>query len=188
MANINRMRVAWGGTGIVGPGLTTFYFTGTMPGKPAAVLNFFTAVSGFLPPGITWTIPGTGDTLEDSTGALTGGWTASGGGLVNSAGSGSWAAGAGALVDLFTANVHKGRRVRGRFFLVPFTGGNYDTSGTIANATVTSVNTALNTLLAAVTPDWRVYSRPDAIGAFAVSSVTSAVCPDRVTTLRSRRT
>lgn len=187
MTAINRLRVLWGGTNIAGPGVTTFYFTGSMVGKPAALVTLFTAHAGMLPPGGTLTIPGQGDVLEDSTGVLTGGWTASGGGVVNSSGTGNWLAGAGAVVDLGTGNVHKGRRVKGRYFLVPITTAQADSNGTIANATITSQNSALTTFLAAVTPDWRVYSRPDSNGAFAVSSVTSAVMADRATQLRSRR-
>lgn len=188
MANINRLRVPWSGPAVVGPGLSTFYFTGTMTGKPAAVVAFFTAVAGAMAPGITWTVPSTGDTLEDSTGELTGAWTASGGATVVSSGTGNFALGVGARVVWNTANVFKGRRVRGSTFLVPLSAAQYQSDGTIVNATSANLLAAGTALITATTPDFRIWSRPDPAGAFAVSSVVSATSPDLISTLRSRRT
>lgn len=188
MATLHRLRVPWSGSAVVGPGLSTFYFSGTMTGKPAAVVAFYTALAGAFAPGITWTIPSTGDDLEDSTGELTGAWTASGGATVVSSGTGVFAMGVGARVVWNTANVHLGRRVRGSTFLVPLSAAQYQADGTIVNATSTNIVNAGNTLISSTTPDFRIWSRPNAAGAFAVSTVVSATSPDTVSTLRSRRT
>lgn len=188
MTAINRFRVQWTGSAVVGPSLSTFYFSGSAVGKPAALVTFFTAIAGMVAPGVTWTIPGTGDVLEDSTGALTGSWTAAGGGSVVSSGTGVFAQGVGVRAVWQTANVHKGRRVKGTTFIVPLSAAQYQADGTIVNATLTNLLAAQNALIAATTPDFRIWSRPDANGAFALSSVTGALAPDTVSTLRSRRT
>lgn len=188
MANLNRLRVAWGGTGPVGPSVSTLFFSGTMTGRPAAVVTLLDAVKAQFPAGMTWDIPSSGDTLEDSTGVLTGGWTASGGGQVVATGTGNYAAGVGARVVWNTTAVFQGRRVHGAMFWVPLVVSQFDASGTINNGTLTTWQTALNTFIAAVTPDLKVYSRPRPNGAYATSAVTSASVPDKVTTLRTRRT
>ena len=188
MATLHRLRVPWTGSAVVGPGLSTFYFSGTMTGKPAAVVAFFTAVAGAIAPGVTWTIPSSGDDLDDSTGQLLGAWSASGGGTVVSSGTGVFAAGVGARVVWETGNVHLGRRVKGSTFLVPLSAAQYQADGTIVNATSANLQAAGAALVTATTPDFRIWSRPNALGQFAVSSVTAATSPDQVSTLRSRRT
>ena len=165
----------------------TFYFTGTMPGKPAAVLTLLDSIKTMFPTGMTFDVPSSGDVLDDSTGELTGAWSASGGGQVVGSGGGSWAAGVGGRAVFETSNIHLHRRVRGSHFLVPLVVAQYDSSGTIANATLTAWQGTYNAFLAATTPDWRVWSRPNSEGAFAVSSVTACSFPDKVSTLRSRR-
>lgn len=181
------MRVGWTGPAGITPGLSTFYFTGSMAGKPAAVLTLFTGLRALFPTGITWDIPSAGDTLDDSTGTLTGGWTAAGGGTQTANGVAEHAAGVGYRAVLETGNIHLGRRVKGSLFMVPLCATQYDSTGTILNATLTAAQVVWNTFLAAVTPDWRVWSRPNSVGAFAVSTVTSVSQPDKVATLRSRR-
>lgn len=187
MATLNRMRIPWSGTAAVGGGLTTFYFSGAMTGVPAAVLTFFNAIKGLVPPGVTWTVPTDGDTLEDSTNELTGTWTASGGGVVTGTGTGSYMAGCGCRIVWNTANVHLGRRVRGSTFLVPLWNGVADTDGTLTTSSIAILQPAATALVTATTPNFRIYSRPNSVGSFAVSSVTSATIPDKISTLRSRR-
>lgn len=188
MATLNRLRVAWTGPAGITPGVTTFFFSGTMTGKPAAVVTLFDSLKAIYPTGVSWSIPSAGDTLEDSTGTLTGGWAASGGSTVNATGVAEHAAGVGMRAVLETGNVHLGRRVRGAIFKVPLIATAYDSTGTILNTTITASQSAWNTFLSAVTPDWRVWSRPNQDGAFAVSTVTAVSLPDKVATLRSRRT
>ena len=187
MATLNRLRVDWGGTVVVGPGLSTFYFTGSMAGVPAAVVALYTALITYAPSGLQWTIPSSGDTIEDSTGALTGGWTASGGSTVNATGSGAWAAGAGARIVWGTGSVFRGRRVKGATFFCPVTTGTYDTAGTLLNSFVTAANTAAANFVSATTPNFKIYSRPHLDGTYATSQVTSGSVPDKVSWLRSRR-
>lgn len=86
-----------------------------------------------------------------------------------------------------TGAVIGGRKLRGRTFLVPFLADQFDTSGTINNTTVTTHQTAGNVL--AATGKLQIWKRPSPGGSNGTSAlVTAAVMPDKVTSLRSRRT
>lgn len=184
---IARVRCEWAGTGVVGPALSTFYFSGSMTGIPAAVKTFFDSIGNQIPSGTSITTPSNGDELDEATGELTGAWTASGGGTTSCTGAGVFAAGAGLRVRWNTANVFLGRRVRGSTFIVPIVAAAYDSNGTIQGATVTQVGNAATALVTAGAGGLRVWSRPNALGQYALSAVTSATVPDKVSTLRSRR-
>lgn len=185
---LNRLRVKWGGTGIVGPGLSTFYFSGTMTGKPAAVLTLFDSVKASIPAGLTWEIPSSGDVLDESTGELTGGWTASGGGNVTATGTGNFAQGVGPRFVWATNGIFLGRRVHGSTFMCPLITSQYDASGTIQNAMITAWNGFATTFVTAVSPDFKIWSRPRPGGQYATNQVTGGTVPDAVSWLRSRRT
>lgn len=187
MYTMSRLRVAWSGSNTTGAGLSTFYFAGSTA-DPAAVYAFFNAVKGAFAPNITWTIPGVGDTMDSETGDLLGSWAAAGGGVVNSSGAGSFTRGAGARVVWSTAGIFRGRRVKGSTFLTGLYGGVYDSNGQIGSATVGSVLTAANALLAATTPDLGIWSRPRLGTAGEFNSITGASVPSEVSWLRSRRT
>lgn len=185
---LNRLLVAWDGPEVVGPGLSTFYYSGSMTGIPAAVATFYNAVKALIPAGLTITVPSSGDTLDESTGELTGAWSASGGSTVSTTGSGAFSQGVGARIIWNTANVHLGRRVRGATFIVPLVGSVYDAGGLVGTVATGTLQTAADALVTATTSTWRIWSRPNDVGAFAVSAVTSALVKRNISTLRSRRT
>lgn len=188
MANLVRMRVVWSGSGVTGPGLTTFYTPTTGTGLPAAVKAFFTTLAPTFPTSVTWTIPQDGDTISDATGDLTGTWSEpSGGGQVSGSVSTAFARGVGAQVRWSTGGLRGGRRVIGSTFLVPLATGAYDTDGSLQPTTVTLLSNAANTLHGAAS--LMVWSRPSARnGAGTSSAVTGVQIPDRVSWLRTRRT
>jgi hypothetical protein len=109
---------------------------------------------------------------------------------VAASGSSNWASGVGCRQRWLTAGITRGRRVRGSTFLVPLGQNLYDGTGSIADATVTALATAANTLRAADSGSMRIYSRPtSAANADGVAhAVTGSDLPDRVSWLRSRRT
>lgn len=188
MAQLQRLRVQWGGSPVTGPGLSTFYATTAGSGYPAAVHAFFTAIRSAFPSGLTWTIPQDGDLIEDTTGGLAGSWSeGSGGGVVTGGGSANFANGVGMRVQWRTGGIFRGRRVRGSTFLCPMVSGVYLADGTIDDVTVAGMQTAATNLIAAV-PNLSIFSRP-AFGTPGTHSiVTSAIAVDRVSWLRSRRT
>lgn len=173
----------------MGPGLTTFYFANGSPtNAPSVVANFFTMIKSEVPQGVTWTVPDGGDLIEESSGQLTGTWTGDSGGLVTSNGVGSYAQGVGARISWMTDAIRGGRRVRGTTFVVPLRAGAYDPQGTIASATITTLDTAANALLS--NADWNllIWSRPRASLNGQGVPVARVEVPDKVSWLRSRKT
>lgn len=168
------------------PGYSLFYASAA--GALASdLVTFFNAIKGGSPAPLQWDVPISGDTLDDATGQINGGWTDVGGGVVVATGSGAYAAGTGAYVKWGTAAIVNGRRLKGRTFICPINGGSYDSGGTLATVTQSAIQTAAQAVAAA--GKMVVWHRPPA-GTFTGGSsslVTSASCPDQVTSLRSRR-
>lgn len=189
MANLGRLRCTWLGNGVVGPGLSTFYFDAANTGAATAVLNFFTALNPVLmPSGLQITVPNNGDIIDSATGALIGAWTDPGtGGTFSATGTGAFAMGVGFRVAWTTNGIHLGRRVRGSTFICPIMGAIYDSAGTIANATVMSASAAAQTL-ATSAPAFKVWSRPRGTTPGVSSAMTGGSVPDKISWLRSRRT
>lgn len=182
-----RCRVAWSGSPVVGPGLSTFYALNTSPGFPAAVRAFFASLTTLLYSGTTITVPNTGDVIDEATGAITGTWT-DGAALtpVVGAASGVFAAGVGMQVRWRTGGIVAGRRVVGSTFLIPTTTGAFDATGTPGSATITVVQNAADAYIAAA-PFACIWSRPAPGRAGTDHLITSASVPDRPSWLVSRR-
>lgn len=189
MAAIQRIRVAWSGTPVTGPGLTTFFSDPAVaPMSAAQVVAFFTAIKALFPSGITWDVPSGGDTIEETTGALISVWNSGGGAQVASSGGAvAFSAGVGARMTWTTGLIHHGRRVRGSTYLVPLIGTAYDTQGTINNSAITTFETAGTSLITALAGGLCVWSRPGPKGPGIHSPITLANVPDKVSWLRSRR-
>lgn len=198
MATLERAVVTWTGFN-GGPGYSVMYAT---PG--GSVLqqwrNLLAGVAFLFPTGTQIAFPPAGDTIDSVTGALTGTWTYGPISSVTGTGSGSYAAGVGGCVEWRTAGIVDGRRVRGRTFLVPFSGNIYDAGGSLQDANVTAMNGYLVEFLDAVDEHLVVWNRPRKAspgvqwerppvtarpGSHHV--VTSALIKDRVSTLRTRR-
>ena len=171
------MRVTWDGTGVVGPGVTTLYFSGSMTGIPASVSTFFNAIKSVIPAGLTITVPSSGDVVDEATGELTGAWSATGGSSIATTGTANFAQGVGARIVWNTAGVFLGRRVRGSTFVVPIVASAYDSGGLVGTTVVATLQTAADALVAAVSTAFKVWSRPRPSGAFATNTVTSATAP-----------
>lgn len=183
MADMERIVVAW--SGVAGlPGVSVFY--GDLAGSANAdVKTFFTAIAGVFPLGLSWTIPGSGDLIEDTTGALSGTWVnGAGGGVVAASGAAQHASGVGAYVNWRTGAVVNGRRLMGRTFLAPLMNSAYDAAGSIVTGNLTTLQNAAAALVTA--GNTLIWHRPGA-GAGSSSQPVSATVPDQVTSLRTRR-
>lgn len=189
---MRRVRVEWNGLGAL-PGLSTFYYGVASP-NVSDLVTFFTAIKALFPSGLSWTIPSSGDEIDDATGALTGGWVGSGGGTVSAtATAAGYPAGVGARLQWNTGVVYDGRRVRGATFLAPLYGNAYESNGTLTTACISTLQTAADAWVASGVAKG-VWSRPitgsddpadDRPGLYA--AISSCKIPDRVTSLRSRR-
>lgn len=185
MADLRKVLVTWNGaTGL--PGLSVFY-TLAADDATANLGTFFTAIKGFFPGGMSWSIPAAGDQVSDNSGQLTGGWVGGTAATVTASGTTKYAAGTGTFVQWGTSIIVNNRRLKGRTFLAPLTGDQYDTDGTILTATVGTMNTALATLVGL--GKLRVFHRPPVhtFSGGTSSVITSGVCADKATSLRTRR-
>lgn len=187
MAELHRVRCVW--TGFLGaPGFTTLYFDATSsPPNTAAVRSWFQGLQSLFPNVVSIQVPGTGDIVTTDTGVISGTWTTATPAVVTGAVAGVYAAPSGAIANFLTGAVVGTRRLRGRAFLVPTAGTAYDTNGTLTSTALSTLTTAHNTFLAAVTPTFHVWHRP--VGGTGGSSapVSSIVSPDKACVLRSRR-
>jgi hypothetical protein len=198
MTDLFRVRVQLTGAAVVGPSVMTLYLTSPATGFTAALTTWLNAIKANLPPSLVCQVPNTGDRIDEASGDLTGTYTDGTAASVTGTGVGGFAIGVGARVVWGTAGIVGGRRVRGTTFLVPLMGGTFDSSGRMQPATVTSLNTPTQTLIASLGSAFCIYSRhlpervvngvvkPERMGSS--HPVTSATIMTNPTTLRSRRT
>lgn len=188
MADLDRIRVEWSGSSVVGAGLSTFYVTSGTSGAPAAIAAFFNTIKAAMKSGESVYVPNTGDTIDVATGQINGTWTSGTSSTVVFTGSNQFAAGVGTRVAWLTSGIRAGRRVRGATYLVPLDASVYFTDGKIVASTVTAIQTAANTLLAALPGTLCIYSRPSGSLPGMSSPIDSALVNGQVSWLRSRRT
>lgn len=185
MATLRKVPVEWT-TGPGGSGLSVFY-TQDPADATAALGTFFNAIKGVFPSAVTWSIPSSGDTIDSDTGRLNGSWSGGTAAVITGSGAGNYAAGTGCYVRWYTNTVYNGRKFMGRTFLVPLLTGGYDSTGTIDNSNLSTLQTAVNTLVSSSA--LVIYKRPPK-GTFAggtYAEQTSGLIPDKVTSLKSRR-
>ena len=183
---MRKMPVVWS-TGIGGTGVSVFYSPFGVD-MTTELGTFFNAIKGYFPNAVTWDVPGSGDVIDDASGHVTGAWTAGTAASITATGGAvSYPAGTGTYVRWQTAGIVNFRRVRGRTFLCPLVIGGFDTTGTIAVATQTAFQTAANTLVAS--GKMLVWHRNAPLATDGSShAVIAAVVPDKVASLRTRRT
>lgn len=184
MATLNRYRVIWtGGPG--GEGVSTFYALPTATTALAEIRTFFLSIRALFPSTFSWSFPNSGDQIEDSTGQISGAWSAAAAAPTAGTAPGStYAAGVGARVRWQTQLILNGRRTRGTTFLTSLSTSAYDAQGTLDTAALNTIQTSADALVAGT--DLVIYSRPHN-GSFGYGLVIGATVPDRVTSLRSRR-
>lgn len=191
MASILRMRCVWGGTGVTGGGLSTFYFDQAGSGFPADVRTFFEAIKANIPANVTVTVPNEGDIITDTDGVLAGSWSEpSGGGITTGTFTGDYPQGVGIRIVWTTGGIYRGRRVKGSTFIVPIGGALFGTNGQLDPATQAIFASAATAFVGSGSMPL-IYSRAsDKAPATQGESnlITSAVVPSTVSWLRSRRT
>lgn len=203
MAPILRVKAEW--TGFTGaPGYSVFHFRdfGTGEGgtptdeeaQSAATRTqaFFQSCVNYIPGPVRIGIASDCELLEETTGELidvvpitpptqTAGSAAS---------AQTYSGPVGAVINWRTSVVHRGRRIRGRTFLVPLLSLAFESNGTLGATARQTILDAANTLAGTGnSPDLGVWSRPSAPGMAdgnwgVVSGVT---VPDMGAVLRSRR-
>lgn len=186
--DLNRVVVTWSGGGIVGQAVSVLHYAGDVGGPPlGGILTAYQQLGPIVPAGVTVTVPASGDVIDDRTGTITNVWNGTGGGVVNMNGLNTSAAGVGACVSLYTGGIVKGRKLRGRVFVVPLHTASYQSDGTLVSADLAKVLAFGNALMAA--GPLAVWHRPSTKGATDGNSygVQRVNVRDKVAVLRSRR-
>lgn len=189
MATLHRLVIGWQGPMVIGNAVSVMHWDGSdNPAPPvAAVAAAFDAAAALFPIDLTITVPGTGDTIDDTTGELTGVWTAAGGDTTTGTTAFGSAAGVGACITWNTGGIVNGRRLRGRTFIVPIHAQNYATDGTLVTSSLSALQTLANSLQAA--GPMGIWHRPTTVGGSDGTSygVISNKVRDKVAFLSSRR-
>jgi hypothetical protein len=184
MTEIYRLRSTW--TGFVGsPGVSTMFFLDVATAV-ASVHTFWTVVAAKLPSDVHIQVENTGDILEDTTGELTGAWSAASVASIGGAMSDPYSAPSGAVVDWLTETITAGHRLRGRTFVVPLGGPTYQADGSLAAATITLIQGAADDLIASQSASFVIWHRGTGSDG-SNGLVTAARVPDLAAVLRSRR-
>lgn len=190
MASIERIRIELSGAAVIGPSVMTLYASEGAGGSIASLAQaWLDNMDNLFPNTLTFTFPTEGDVLDSETGTVTGAWT--GGSLpfvMGTATDNTFSHGVGARVVWNTGAFANGRRVRGSTFLVPLSGGLWDTSGEIAPANVNDIQTKTTAFVTATAGELIVWSRPTPQRVGGTASVTSATFTGRTSWLTSRRT
>lgn len=190
---ISRITAEW--TGFAGaPGYSTFYFAAFGGGdlvnlEVQRVHDAFTQVRGWLPDSVTISVRETAEILDEETGELTG-YSSSDLDLepVEGDGANRYSGPVGAVVHWNTDTVARGRRLRGRTFLVPLESAAFGFSGSLNSNAQASVADFAQALEGDGTgPDLVVWSRPRDGAGGSIGPVTSWVVPSLSAVLRSRR-
>lgn len=199
MAPIVRVKLKWSGFSGA-PGYSNFFYRDDASGSPsqttaddavAKVLAFGGAVRSHLPAEVSLQIQNDVEVIEETNGQLEDVLSvASSPVLPGEMASAPYSAASGGVVTWRTGGVLRGRRVRGRTFLVPLASAAYQNDGTIASAVLTSLNTNFGGFISDTnSAALGVYCRPTSKGATdgAWFKVTGFTVPDKVAVLRSRR-
>lgn len=132
---ISRIRAIW--TGFPGgPGVSTFYSLGPATDIPL-IHGFFDAIQSILPADVTVQVEGTGDVIDETTGELTGAWSADTPAPVAGTDAGKYAAPTGFVVIWETGVVMDGTRLRGKTYVVPAAATMFAPDGSIDSETLT---------------------------------------------------
>jgi hypothetical protein len=189
---IKRYRVAW--SNFPGaPGVSTHYFD-TAATDFTPVRAFYEAVSLRVPNGMTFTYPTTVDVIDETNGQIQ--ITQNATILTPSLSTiavGNFSGTSGCAVQWRTPDYVDGNHVVGRTYIVPLGPTFYDTNGSIGAATITALQAAATTLLAAL--PMVIWSRPRKAGPGGVPAarngsahaITAAQVPDVAVVMRSRR-
>lgn len=201
MVAILRGKVNW--SGFPGaPGYTVFHastfqveFSDGATALRNAMNNFMVAISNNLPNNVMVTPEAEVEMIEDTTGELLNSFTTAPIAGTQGTGGLAYSGPTGAVVNWRTSTIRRGRRMRGRTFLVPLANASYENDGSLTAAARADIQAAADTFIADVGTELLVYGRPTpsttanpgphADGTTGV--VTSAQVPDLAAVLRSRR-
>lgn len=198
---VGLVRTVWTG-GTIGVGLTQHaivlqggasWTDSTASVAANSVRDFWQSLQGGIPESVTLQVQREVDTYDEVTGELNGATAAPALPLATQgSGAGAYAGGVGMKIIWRTSVIREGRRVRGATYVVPATAGNFDDTGTLTPAAVTTYTSAALAFLDDLSSEslaLMVWSRPETVPGTdgALAAVTGAQVLDKSAVLRSRR-
>jgi len=193
--SLNRLKIAWSGWPGQ-PGYTQLYFDPASPVPLTAVSALLTTWKAYTPNSLSWSIPNGGDTIDETTGDLTGSWSNGSAAIVTGGGGGGSLVGSsGAVISWRTSSIIDGHRPHGRTYVVPMLAVAFDTDGTITSSCQTTLLNGALSFVTAAAGAFEVWHRPkrDPNPPHAIirpggrAPVTGALVPDLAAVMRSRR-
>lgn len=187
MTNLNRCRVSL--TGAAGlPGVATHVFDSSVT-DVTPIRTFWDAMKVAFPATVSIQVANSGDTFDPVTGNLLSAWSGPPQAVISGTGAGAYMSTAGIVVEWITTQVVNGRRPLGKTFIVPCVANLIDTSGTIANATVTAFQAAALTMVQSLGGGGAlsIWHRPVNGAGGQDCRVSNTRVPDKQVVLRSRR-
>lgn len=191
---ILRVKVRW--TGFSGaPGYNVFHFgqwdvpdLSHAQGAVDALSTFYTSLRLYHPAAVKWDIDPAVEVLHSPNGELISYLQAAQPATISATGTGNWSSPTGYCINWLTDTVRRGRRVRGKSFMVPMSASAMSVDGTLDSSALTAINAAANGLAAGAGPALIVYGRPtpdtsDGV----VADVMGIRVADKAAVLRSRR-
>lgn len=178
----------WSGAGVIGGGVSTFYFGQGGTGIAAATRGFFAALAPWIPSDVTIGVGYVGDLIDDASGDITGVWSESSlTSLTGTAGL-NYVRGVGGRVLWHTEARRRNRITRGTTFLVPLNEQAYEDGGSMSETFRADAVGAANALVNAGSNQLMIWSRPDKDTTNGGSTpVTSVSVPDTPSWLTSRK-
>jgi hypothetical protein len=153
-----------------------------------ALRTFWDAVKATFPNTMQIGVPNAGDTINEDTGQIQGAWSGPAQASIQGTGGvGSFLSTAGAMIRWTTPQVVNGRRPIGKTFLVPAMTSVFSSSGQIASATLTSLQSAATALVVAYAGELKTYHRPKAGHGGVGCTITAGTAIGKQVVLRSRR-
>lgn len=201
--DIIRITARW--TGFPGaPGYSNFHFStnagffdGGLLGDEAEaaaqsaanrVRNAFIGINSLTPSAVSIKFEAEAPVIDSDSGEILGAIPISLEDLTPSGNSDGFSGATGAVVNWRTNDYRFGRRIRGRTFIVPLAGTQYESDGTLNSSALSTLRGFGSDIVSGGDdPQFGVWSRPrnGAGGVFA--SVVSSSVPDLAAVLRSRR-
>lgn len=195
MSVMVRIQTIWSGYQGA-PGYTNMYFLSDGDAAAAAnaagprVRTFWDSIKALINVDVLLDVQRAYQVIESTNGNITadGLLTASPAQVVGT-GTGTYAAPVGAAISWETGLYNSsGHKIRGRSYIVPLNGGAMQNDGTLADATITTLESAAATLVG-TSPVLLVWTRPSTPTSSdgTARTVFSAAVHDRAAVLRSRR-
>lgn len=190
---ISRVTAVWSGFSGA-PGYTNFFFDAFGGGDVVdlevdRVHAFFQAIREALPTGVVVQVQQEAAIIDEATGELQSyAQSTDPAPEVLGYSTDAYSAPSGACVTWNTEAIARGRRLRGRTFIVPLGSDAYDAQGNLTNQAIGFLNAGATALIGDGSgPQMVIWSRPRAGVGGSIGAVTSHRVADKAAVLRSRR-